>query len=78
MFAGSLRLVLLQPCEPRTEQHLLAFLDTFGERIGFPEKVFDLCLRELQSLPRIFLVWECADLNNPPRTRLSGGLRCLC
>ena len=76
MLAGGLRLVLLQPCEPRTEQHLLAFLDTFGKRVGLAEKVFDFCLRELQSLPGIFFVWQCADLNDPSRTWLSGGLRC--
>ena len=57
MLAGGLRLVLLQPCEPRTKQYLLAFLDTLGKRVGLTEKVFDLCLGELQSLPRIFLVW---------------------
>ena len=57
MLAGGLRLVLLQPCEPRTEQHFLALLDTFGKRVGLTEKVFDLCLGELQSLPGIFLVW---------------------
>ena len=57
MLAGSLRLVLLQPCKPRTEQHLLAFLDTLGKRVGLTEKVFDLCLGELQSLPGIFLIW---------------------
>lgn len=57
MLAGDFRLVLLQSCEPRTEQHLLAFLDTFGKRVGLAKKVFDFCLRELQSLPRIFLIW---------------------
>lgn len=57
MLAGGLRLVLLQPCEPRTEQHLLAFLDTFGKRVGLAENVFDFCLRELEPLPGIFLVW---------------------
>jgi len=57
MLAGGLRLILLQPCEPRTEQHLLAFLNTFGKRVGLTEKDFDLCLGELQSLPGIFLVW---------------------
>ena len=57
MLAGGLRLVLLQPCEPRTEQHLLAFLDTFGKRVGLTENVFDSCLGEFQSLPSIFLVW---------------------
>ncbi len=57
MLAGGLRLVLLQPREPCTEQHFLAFLDTFGKRVGLAEKIFDFCLRELQSLPRIFLIW---------------------
>ena len=57
MLAGDFCLILLQPCEPRTEQHLLAFLDTFGKRVGLAKKVFDFCLRELQSLPRIFLIW---------------------
>jgi len=57
MLAGGLRLVLLQPCEPSTEQHLLTFLDTFGKWIGLAENIFGPCLGELQSLPSIFLVW---------------------
>ena len=57
MLAGGFGLVLLEAREPRTEQHLLTLFDTFGEWIGLAEKGFDLCLRDLQSLPGIFLIW---------------------
>ena len=51
MFAGGLRLISFQSCEPCAKQHLFAFLDTFGKGVGLAENVFDLCLREFQSLP---------------------------
>src|SRR5262245_25802789 len=76
MLAGGLRLILFQPCEPRTEQDHVTFFDTFGKRIGFAEEVLCPCLRELQSLPGILLIGKCADLNDPSGPWFSVWLRC--
>ena len=50
MFAGSFRLIFLQTGKARTEEHFVALLDAFGERISFAEQVLRSALRRFQAL----------------------------